>query len=135
MHLQDANAKPAEEGRYVVPIDVPSRVDDGVHLGMKVADGLQPVRVILDGVWIVALALGWIRIDPVPVVFELGLAAPLQFTFEGIALLVEGRVGGNQIDRIRVERSEDGQVVAEVERIELEIRRLWRTIVRGGGGG
>ena len=102
---------------------------------MKVADRLQPVRVVFNGVRIVALALCWIRIDPVPVVLELCLAAPLQFTLEGIALLVEGRVGGNQIDRLRVERSEDGQVVAEVERIELEIRRLRRTIVRGGGGG
>ena len=102
---------------------------------MKVADRLQPVRVILDGVWIVALALGWIRIDPVPVVLELCLAAPLQFTFKRIALLVEGRVGGNQIDGFGVEASEDAEVVAQIEGVELEIRRLRRTIVRGGGGG
>ena len=69
---------------------------------------------------------------PVPIVFELGLAAPLQFTFEGIALLVEGRVGGDEIDGFGVEASEDVDIVAQVEGVELKIRRLRRTIVRGG---
>ena len=102
---------------------------------MKVADRLQPVRVVFDGIRIVALALCWIRIDPVPVVLELCLAAPLQFAFKGVTLLVEGRVGGDEIDGFGVESSEDAEVVAQVEGVELEIRRLRRTIVRGGGGG
>ena len=67
-----------------------------------------------------------------PVVFELCLAAALRFAFEGIALLVEGRVGGDEIDGFGVEASEDVEVVAQVEGVELEIRRLRRTIVREG---
>ena len=134
MHLQQAHAHEAEKGGHIVPIDVPSGGDEGVHLVMMVADGLQPVRVVLNGVRIMALALGWIRIDPVPVVLELGLAAALQFALEGITLLVEGRIGGNQIDGFGVEASEDVKVVAQIEGVEAKIRRLRRTIVRGGGG-
>ena len=101
---------------------------------MNGCDGLQPVRVVFDGVRVVALALVWIRIDPVPVVFELGLAPALQFALEGITLLVEGRIGGNQIDGFGVEASENVEIVAQIEGVEAKIRSLRRTIVRGGGG-
>ena len=117
VHLHEPHAHVAQERAHVAPVvpllplllvNLIGRVDDAPHGGIVVLDGVDPLRM---DVLVVA-----------PAVLELAPGGEGVGRGVEVAALVEGRVGGDEVDRARVDGLQELEVVAVVERAVAEVR-------------